>query len=332
MSQLLTSLVLTHPLANKALTYRKANKLLSTYVGPFLHTAQIQGTIHPKLNTTVTGTGRLSSSKPNGQNIPPEGRNLCVPKLSKHKMVEIDFSQLEMVAVACVSGSKTMIQALNDGKDLHYLVGKKVMGWTDESDMTKEDRKLVKNVAFGVLYGGKATGLAHQTGVDKKIIQKLIDSFYTTYPEVAAWQTKVFTEVVDNLEAYDVQKGEQRYASMYTDPFSGRRFHFIEQESPQWLRRKTGRRHSFSPQQTSNYPIQGFAGGDIVMGVLTHLWRDMVDTRFVMTVHDSILIEADAQRISELGKRMKKACNIVEKQFNLPVPLSYSIETGDSWQ
>jgi len=272
--------------------HRHAAKVVSTYLTPFWESMQCQNrTVHPKLNTTATWTGRLSSSGPNGQNIPEEVRNLITSPVS-NTVYEIDFKQLEMVAVACVSGCPTMIAALNRGDDLHYLSGKTVMGWNTPADMTDSDRKIVKAVNFGVLYGGKAAGLAKSTGVAKAKVQRIIDSFYTTYPGVGKWQMKMFEDVVDNMYPYRITQGVQQYASMYTLPLSGRLFKFVEGEAPRWVQRKTGRPFSFSPTHTSNYPIQGFAGGDIVMYALSWLWRNQSLMRFILTVHDSIIIES----------------------------------------
>ena len=312
------------------LKYRTWDKLLGTYISPFLHTSSVQGTIHPKLNTAVTGTGRLSSSAPNGQNIPPIARELIVPKDVKDSMVEVDFKQLEIVAVACVSGDKALQRDLAAGVDVHYVTGKSVFGWKTPSDMNEKDRKTVKGVNFGLLYGGKATGLAKQTGVDKKIVQELIDSFYINYPTVGKWQRGTFTEICDTMYCKDIKEGEQVYASMYTDPFSGRKWEFIEQRSPKWLQAKTRRKFAFSPQQTSNYPVQGFAGGDIVMTALTELWKELRGSvRFVMTVHDSIIMEADD--IPLIERAMDKACYRTEQKFNLPVQLGYDLDTGKHW-
>lgn len=311
-------------IAREILEYRKANKLLSTYLGPMLHTSAIQGTVHPKLNTAITATGRLSSSNPNGQNMPEEARQLIHGNL----ITELDFSQLEMVAVACISKDKNLISDLSNGVDIHYNTAAQVFGAGNAKTM----RKIAKNVNFGLLYGGKATGLSHQTGVDKNKVQKLIDAFYSRYPRVAKWQKEVFETVVDNMYPLDIKNGEQRYASEYTENVSRRRFTFIEQESPAWLRRRTGRKFSFSPQQTSNYPIQGFAGGDIVMDVLTRLWRATYRTpvKYIMTVHDSIILEVPPE--FDIAKEIDKVLVETEAHFKLPIQLKYDLSQDTHWK
>jgi DNA polymerase I-like protein with 3'-5' exonuclease and polymerase domains len=317
-------------LLQRLIEYRKDSKILDTYLLPMLNQSRTHGTVHPKLNTAVTSTGRLSSSAPNGQNMPEVVRRLIIAD-HYNELEEIDFKQLEMVGAACASRDKQMIHDLTHDVDIHYNTAAKVFG-VDQAD---DKRKLAKNVNFGVLYGGKAFGLSKQTGVDKGTVQKLIDAFYTRYPRVAAWQREVFTEVVDNMEAHDVKGGHQRYRSDWVLPISGRKFRFLETEAPPWLVKKTGRKYSFSPNHTANYPIQGFAGGDIVMRGLHHLWCTVRDqyimdvVQFRMTVHDSILLERP--KGVDLMPEYQEMCAYIESHFNLPVKPEVDVEAGSTW-
>ena len=310
--------------------HRKATKIVNTYLLPMLEQARIQGTVHPKLNTAITATGRLSSSQPNGQNMPPEIRELIIAD-DYRVLEEVDFSQLEMVGAATLSGDKALIYDLGHGVDVHKNTGTKVFG----AAQAEAKRTLAKNVNFGVLYGGKAYGLSKQTGVDRATIQELIDAFYTSYPGVAKWQRGLFEQVVDNMEAHDVKDGEQRYHSDYILPQSGRKFRFIETEAPSWLRKKTGRKYSFSPNHTANYPIQGFAGGDIVMYGLWYLWaairrtKALSEIRFRLTVHDSILL--DRPKNYDLSRLYDSMNDAIKTRFNLPVDLHVDVESGLNW-
>ena len=318
-------------ITHSASKHRGANKLLGTYLSPMLEVLPLTGgTVHPKLNTCVTATGRLSSSQPNGQNMPPHIRKLVIPSAQANHIYEIDFKQLEMVAVAIISGCKAMIAAINRGDDLHYLSGKTVYGWSHPSDMSDDARKVVKAVNFGVLYGGKAAGLSHQTGVDKAIIQRLIDGFYTNFPGVAAWQKATFEEVVDKMKPYDTKEGVQRYGSMWTLPLTGRRFQFTESEAPRWLQKKTNRKWSFSPTQTSNYPIQGCAGGDLVMFALSWLYKNY-DLRYLLTVHDSIVVESVRGR-HEIELIVTDMCAAIKYHYNLPLDLHCDVDRGTTWK
>ena len=314
-----------------ALTYRKVQKLLNTYVQPFLHQSQVQGCIYPKLNYTSTNTTRLSSSNPNGQNMPEEARKLI--ESTEGKLIEVDFKQLEFVSAACVTKDKQLIKDLNDGEDIHYNTGSRVFSWKSANEMDSKTRKQIKFVNFGLLYGGTAGGLSESTGQPKALVRDLIQSFYHRYPGVKTWQEAFYQEVADNLQPFGIKDGEQIYDSIVN--CKGTRYHFVEQPSPTWLRRKTGRGFSFSPTQIKNYPVQGFAGGTIVMLALWCLWKeiknlDLKKTKLRLTVHDSILIDTDRSE-KEIGTIMDRVCQNVVRELNLPVNLEYDMESGTHW-
>lgn len=331
----------TKPVLVDILTYREAKKILSTYIEPFK--AQIAAhkdgrtTVHPKYNTCVTATGRLSSSNPNGQNLPAQVRALVKLQYKDGYIAELDFSQLELHAVAAKSKDPVLISDLNNGEDVHYNVGRSVFNWNDPSDMTKEDRRTVKGVVFGLLYGGGAATISHETGVDKKIINKLIDAFYSRYKQVGRWQVDYYTKVVDGMFPEGIVGGEQIYSSFVIDQDTKRVYKYTEKESPAWLCKKTGRKFSFKPTETKNYPIQGFAGGDIVMSALLHLmthysisgWASTVD--YMATVHDSIVLNTRVPR-SAIKQVAQAIANELKLEYNLPTDLTINVEMGPTWR
>lgn len=321
---------ITHNILGKLPTFRKHDKLASTYYMPFLNMAGETGCVHPKLNTTATATGRLSSSKPNGQNLPTEARQL-VKAPRGMSLVELDFSQLELVALAYLCKDDQMLDDLKIGEDIHYNSGQRVMGWEDPHDMTKKDRTLVKNVNFGAVYGGKAPGLAAQTGVDKKIIQDLINSLYRRYPGIADWQKATYELVVENMEpnGHD-DNGEQMYKS--TVDVGERTYTFFETPSPRWLRARTGRNYSFNPNQVYNYPIQGFAGWRIVLQFLGDLWSNSHPSlMYLMTVHDSILVAVDDDYVKMFESQVETQCAILSAELGLPFNLEVDFTVGKHW-
>jgi len=314
------------------LDYRAAVKLSSTYFGPFLEEAALQDTIHPKMNMCQTVTGRLSSSKPNGQNMPPEARQVFVSEFGK--LMEIDFKQLEVVALAHLSKDPQLLADIQNGEDIHFNTGRRVMGWKVPSDMTKKQRTIVKNVNFGLIYGGGAKGLAETTGQPVKLIKQLIKAFYDRYPGVSDWQRQYYTDMVALMKTSHLEHGEQVYCSLVQDGTSGRKFFFTEGSSPPWVRVKTGRKFSFKPTETKNYPVQGFAGGDIVMTAMWELYYRialMDRTQIRMTVHDSILVDTDMDK-SALRVLMVEVCNEIESLFSLPFKLDFDIASGLYWQ
>ena len=317
-------------LTNYVLLYRHVQKLMGTYIGPFLESAAIQGAIYPSMNTAITSTGRLSSSNPNGQNCPEEARK-CIK--SRHgKLYELDFKQLEIVTLACVSKDKQLIADLNAGDDLHYLTGREVFGWKSEREMNPADRKVVKGVNFGLIYGGGVKGLAASTGQPMKLIQQLIKAFYTRYPGVAEWQKEFYTKVVDNMVPFGYKDGEQVYRS--TVDCKGTLYTFDESKSPDWLAIKTGRKYSFKPTETKNYPVQGFAGGGIVMEALLYLNRYFnkeYNTDIIMTVHDSILIDTDMSR-ADIDLSVFSLYSFLKDWFDLPTKIEMDIKEGSHWR
>jgi DNA polymerase I-like protein with 3'-5' exonuclease and polymerase domains len=314
------------------LEYRRLSKLTSTYYGPFLEEAQIQPSIHPKMNMGTTATGRLSSSAPNGQNLPAEARGLF---RSQHGLFhEIDFKQLEVVALAQLSKDYQLIKDIQNGEDIHYNTGKTVFGWKSPADMNEKDRKSVKGVNFGLIYGGSAKGLSKTTKLPENIVKSLIKAFYTRYPGVKEWQDEVYGDVVHDMKVSGYEQGESIYHSEYFCPTSKRKFYFKEGPAPQWMRAKTGRKFSFKPTETKNYPVQGFAGGDIVMLALTLLHSALhyvPDADIRMTVHDSILVDT-ALSADELAAIMEQVCNMIVTAYMLPFNLSTDITSGEYWQ
>ncbi len=176
--------------------------------------------------------------------------------------------------------------------------------------------------------------MAAQTGQPKALIKQLIAEFYKRYPGVAVWQHNFYLEVTNNLEPAGIEQGEQVYDSMVELPISKRKFYFKESLSPIWLRKKTGRKYSFKPTETKNYPVQGFAGGDIVMEALCYLdylLQREDCTAIRMTVHDSILVDTYMSEI-ELDSYMKLVCEHLESLYNLPFKLRFDITSGTHWQ
>ena len=313
---------------------KDANKIINTYLIPFLTEAKhTGGTVHPKLNTCSTNTGRLSSSNPNGQNIPPLVRNLI--KSTEGYIYEIDFSQLEMIGAATLSWDPQMINDITNGRDIHFNSGKAVFGWQTPADMTKDDRRTVKGVNFGLLYGGGAAGISENTGADKSTVKKLIASFYERYPGVKQWQDDVYEEIMADAWVEGTKDGESYRASMWVAPHQhgDRSYYFEESTSPLWKQHKDGRKFSFKPTETKNYPIQGFAGGDIVMLALSILDSVLAstDAKLRMTVHDSIVVDWDKDKEKDLERIMDSVCELVRTQLNIPVPLVYDIEAEVYW-
>jgi DNA polymerase I-like protein with 3'-5' exonuclease and polymerase domains len=259
---------------------RKANKILNTYVMPMIASGKLQDHIYPKLHTTSTATGRLSSAEPNGQNMPK-----IIRQMIDGPLVEVDFSQLELVVAAAITKCPQLQADLKAGVDIHQQTALAC------GLQGKEGRAAAKGVNFGILYGGGKNGLAVQTGQTTATVGKLMDAFYTRYPEVKLWQQHMLTNATTKAQSHSFENGEARLKYEYREPLTGRLITFVQQKSPSWMVKQGNGKYSFSPQQLSNYPIQGMAGGTLVLEFLMALWRAIPDLKLRMTVHDSILFD-----------------------------------------
>ena len=319
--------VLQNDFISTLMEFRQCTKLMNTYMGPFLEQATRPNaknpTVHPKLNYARTATGRLSSSNPNGQNMPEDARALFYSY--NGNMAEIDFKQLEIIALAMKSYCPYLRDDIKKGEDIHFNTGKSVFGWKVPTDMNDKDRKSVKAVNFGVLFGGSAYGLSLSTGLLRQLVQQLIDSLYTTYPGVKAWHDRIVREVEKNKKPAGFKNGTQIYTSEWRDSNTGRLFKFrqVKNQRGEW---------SFKPTQIKNYPVQGYAGGDIVMIALEKLWRalDKAVGRLRMTVHDSILVDWQGTE-AVLRNTMTCVCEETKRELGIDLPLQFDISFNKYW-
>jgi DNA polymerase I-like protein with 3'-5' exonuclease and polymerase domains len=321
--------------AEKVLQLREVEKLVHTYYQPLLeYAAEYKDNyIHAKINQTVATTGRTSSSQPNAQNIPSSVRSVLVPE----GCLEIDFRQLEMCALAHLSGDPALIKAILAGDDIHYMTGQLVYGYKSKSDETPEKRRIIKTINFGLAYGGGARTLAEQAGVSVDIAAQAIGAFYKKFPATKTYNDQYFDLVVLHPGAAGVEPcetGTKRVHKMESE--TGRIYTYHEQRTPDWLKQKTGLDWSFSPTQTKNYPVQGFATGDIVplaLALLPPNWR----SRLVGVVHDSFVFRcmgAIKDELAELEYAVTEDTQHALDQIwgiKLAVPLRIEIKMGPNW-
>jgi DNA polymerase I len=143
-----------HPLAKALLEYRKTSKLVGTY-GPNLLKFVEGGRIYGSWWQNGAGTGRMASSSPNLQNLPPEVRRY-VKAPAGRVLVVADYSQIELRIAAKIAGEERMLAAFANDEDIHTVTARSLTG---RKEVTKQERKLAKAVNFGLLYGMSPGGL-----------------------------------------------------------------------------------------------------------------------------------------------------------------------------
>jgi len=295
--------------------HRSLNKSVGTTLEGLLKWSVVNATtgehhVHPQLNGCQTVTGRRSSSKPNGQNFPTDDPLKCKevlgPRTLGRAIVSIDFKQAEVMALAYVANDTVLMKDITDGVDIHNKMGRNVYGGRD---LTKEERRVVKTVVFGTIYGGQAETLAAQAKVGQKIVEKILREFSSLYPRswaylqevVIAAQTQLDTHPIPTEEIVQTPRGAMRVPICIMESSTGRRYSF----KGYW--RNFRSRFGVSTTQPKNYFIQGFATGDLVPICVGRVWRWMehhypLGVEMIGTIHDSLIFEVDREMLDRFIK------------------------------
>lgn len=325
------------PLANTLLIIREASKIKETYYDGLHSLRFLDGNIYPNLNHCSTKTGRLSATNPNLQNQTDAGdvKRSYVSRYGKDgHILELDYSQLEMVALAYLADDKQLIDDINNGRDMHRELYKEMYGVYP----TDKERKPFKRFSFLLVYGGGAATLMAQSGCDKATAKKFINTFYTRYKGVKAYHERIVKEAEEKaVVSYSKDKTGPDYHYYHASP-TGR--HYIFKKYPNEY--KGGL--SFSPTELKNWPIQGFATGDVVpmmVGILlNNLEKEGLheEAKLVMTVHDSVVLDVPSKllyNVASVAKNtLESAPSYLKCLFNIDFPckLSVGVEAGINWQ
>lgn len=313
--------------------------------------------IHHNLNHVATVTGRLSSNKPNLQNIPRKGtsqvKKMFISRYKNGVMIEIDYSQLEVVVQGLLSGDKALIKDLINKIDFHCKRVSAKFGITYEEavylckdenapDHTtwKGRRTGCKEFSFQRAYGAGAAAIAATTGMDIEDIKLMIEAEELLYPGIPKYNAAVESEVKRTSKPFrDFTRGGKVYRKgWYTAP-TGTRYCFRTYDAPEWLQRK-GIEDSFMPTEMKNYPVQG-TGGEIVQIVLGRLWRHFNKKKnyngqavLCNTVHDCVWADTTEDVKVEVATDMKRIMEsvpqLLKKLYNMdcPVPFPVEVEAG----
>ena len=200
----LSALADKHPIINEILEYRGIRKLLSTYIEPFpTFISQQTGKVHTTFNQALTATGRLSSSKPNLQNIPirtergKEIRKAFVPSRPDGVIVSADYSQIELRIMAHLSCDSHLIEAFRNGQDVHAITAAKIFG-IDLADVTPDQRRIAKTANFGIMYGISSFGLAQRLKIGRAEAKKIIEDYFANFPAISTYIEDTLTVAREN--------------------------------------------------------------------------------------------------------------------------------------
>ena len=312
----LQALAWKHPLVDKILEFRGLKKLISTYIEPFQQLVDpVDGKIHTTFTQALTATGRLSSLKPNLQNIPvrtAQGQQIRKAFVPSHKggyIVSADYSQIELRIMAHLSGDEGMIEDFRSGHDIHAATAAKIYK-VPVGEVTREQRSHAKTANFGIIYGISAFGLSQRLGISRSESKQLIDQYFENYRGVKAY--------IDRAVAQCRQNG-------YVETVFHRKRFLPDINSRNFNMRQ------FAERNAVNAPIQGSAA-DIIKLAMVAVWRKMKEeglaSRMVLQVHDELVFDVVPQ---ELDRVMAIAREQMESVCKLAVPLIAECGYGTNW-
>ncbi len=314
--EILSTLAKDNQIVNDILEWRSLQKIQNTYVEALpLEINESTGRIHTIFNQTVTSTGRLSSSRPNLQNIPiktergKEVRKAFVSKDKNHVLISADYSQIELRVIAALSTDYNMINAFKEKKDIHSSTAAKIFNVPIDK-VTREQRANAKTVNFGIIYGVSAFGLSQQTTLNRSESKDLIESYYKTYPKLR--------DFISNQISFARENG-------YVETILGRRRYLNNINSQNSIIRSADERNAV------NSPIQGSAADIIKLAMIaiqTKINQTKLSSKMLLQVHDELIFEVPKNEIQQMKEIIKFE---MENASPLSVPLSVEIGEGENW-
>ena len=305
-----------HEIARKILDFRELQKLKSTYVDalPLLISPRT-GRIHTSFNQAVTSTGRLSSTNPNLQNIPirtPRGREIrkaFIPKNDDFLILSADYSQIELRIMAAFAKDESMIEAFNQGRDIHATTAAKVFN-VSLDEVTSDMRRKAKTVNFGIIYGVSAFGLAAQIGVSRTEAKELIDNYWKEFPSIKKYMNDAVIIARENG---------------YVETILGRRRYLRDINSQNMVER------GFAERNAVNAPIQGSAADMIKIAMIKvndFIKQEKLQSRIILTVHDELVFDVHK---SELELMKTKVNELMINAIPFPVKMETGMGVGLNW-
>ena len=304
-----------HPIVEKILEHRKIKKLLTTYIDalPTL-ISPLDGKIHTTYNQTITATGRLSSTNPNLQNIPvrdEEGKEIRKAFIPDEGclFLSADYSQIELRIMAHLSEDENMIEAFQNGKDIHAATAAQIYNIPIDQ-VTRDMRRKAKTANFGIIYGISAFGLSEQLHIPRSEAKELIDGYFDTYPSVKEYMDKSIETARQNGYVATI--------------FHRKRF------LPDISSRNSVVR-GYAERNAINAPIQGSAA-DIIKVAMNRIYKrfqmENLRSKMIMQVHDELNFNVF---LDELEKVKEIVVYEMENAAQLKVPLIADCGVGNNW-
>ena len=297
------------------LEHRTLSKLKSTYTDKL--PGQISsntGKVHTSFHQAVTTTGRLSSSDPNLQNIPirtEDGRRIrqAFEATKGNKIISADYSQIELRVMAHLSKDKGLLEAFNQGEDIHAKTASEVFD-VDLDEVTPDLRRNAKAINFGLIYGISAFGLGKQLGINRNLAAEYMGMYFEKYPGVKAYM--------------ETTKDTARNAG-YIETLFGRRLYLRDINASNAIRRQASERVAI------NAPVQGSAA-DIMKIAMINVHKSLKESKLkaqlTLQVHDELIVDTPKKETDKVVELLTKS---MQEAADLDVPLEIDIGIGNNW-
>lgn len=304
-----------HGFPEKILEWRQLSKLKNTYTDALIEQIDHRtGRVHTTYSSTITSTGRLASSHPNLQNIPirsEEGRKIRAAFVAKsgHKLLSLDYSQIELRLLAHMAKISTLQDAFRAGHDIHAATAAEVFGLS-LNQVEPEHRRRAKAINFGIIYGISAFGLARQLKISQGDASQFIKIYHERYPGIQAFM--------------EMQKEKARQQG-FVETLFGRKCYIssINDRNPA-LR-------GVAERQAINAPLQGTAADIIKKAMITLydiLKEKKLQSKILLQVHDELIIECPEEEIESVKQLASRE---MRRAAHLDIPLIVDSGVGENW-
>ena len=313
--KVLAELAEEYELPKVLLEHRTLSKLKSTYTDKLPNqVSQSTGKVHTSFHQAVTTTGRLSSSDPNLQNIPirtEDGRRIrqAFEPSKGNKFISADYSQIELRVMAHMSKDAGLLQAFQEGEDVHSKTASEVFD-VGIKDVTSDLRRNAKAINFGLIYGISAFGLGKQLGISRNLAAEYMAMYFEKYPDV-----KKYMELTKEFAS---QNG-------YVETLFGRRLYLRDINATNAMRRQASERAAI------NAPVQGTAADIMKIAMINMhkaIKKEKSEAKLILQVHDELILDTPKD---EIDKIVSLITDSMMGAANLDVPLEIDIGIGDNW-
>ena len=313
--KVLVELAEEYELPGVLLEHRTLSKLKSTYTDKLPgQISETTGKVHTSFHQAVTTTGRLSSSDPNLQNIPirtEDGRRIrqAFEPSKGHRFISADYSQIELRIMAHISKDVGLLQAFQEGEDVHSKTASEVFDVAIE-EVTEDLRRNAKAINFGLIYGISAFGLGKQLGISRNLAAEYMAMYFEKYPGVKKY--------MESTKDFASQNG-------YVETLFGRRLYLRDINASNAIRRQASERAAI------NAPVQGTAADIMKIAMIkTHqaIKAENVKAKLILQVHDELILDTPKKEIDSVINLLTDS---MMGAASLDVPLEIDVGVGDNW-